>query len=286
MTAQRLDGTAIARELRAGFAARVERLVAQGVRPELAVVLVGDDPASRVYVRNKVQACESIGMRSDAHLLPADATQPQVLERIAALNADAGIDGILVQLPLPAQIDEFGVVEAIAAHKDVDGFRSENVGALSQGRPCFVPCTPRGVAAMLDHAGVELRGKEAVVVGRSDIVGKPMAQLLTARDATVTLCHSRTVDLAAHTRRADVLVVAAGRPKLVGAAMVKPGAVVIDVGIHRQPDGSLCGDVDFDACREVASLISPVPGGVGPMTIAMLLANTLDAAESRAALGT
>mgnify|MGYP003374841839 CR=1 FL=1 len=283
MTALRLDGAAIARELRTGFAERVERLEAAGSPPGLAVVLVGDDAASRVYVRNKVQACESIGMRSEAHVLGADATQAAVLERIAALNADARIDGILVQLPLPAHIDEFAVVEAIAAGKDVDGFRSENVGALSQGRPGFVPCTPRGVVAMLDHAGVELRGRQAVVVGRSNIVGKPMAQLLTARDATVTLCHSRTVDLAAHTRRADVLVVAAGRPKMVGAGMVKPGAVVIDVGIHRQADGTLCGDVDFDACREVASLISPVPGGVGPMTIAMLLANTLDAAERRAA---
>ena len=283
MTALRLDGAAIARELRTGFAERVERLAAAGSPPGLAVVLVGDDAASRVYVRNKVQACESIGMRSEAHVLGADATQAAVLERIAALNADARIDGILVQLPLPAHIDEFAVVEAIAADKDVDGFRSENVGALSQGRPGFVPCTPRGVVAMLDHAGVELRGRQAVVVGRSNIVGKPMAQLLTARDATVTLCHSRTVDLAAHTRRADVLVVAAGRPKMIGADSVRPGAVVIDVGIHRQADGTLCGDVDYDACREVASLISPVPGGVGPMTIAMLLANTLDAAERRAA---
>jgi methylenetetrahydrofolate dehydrogenase (NADP+)/methenyltetrahydrofolate cyclohydrolase len=265
MTARRLDGAAIARELRTGFAERVVRLAAAGSPPGLAVVLVGDDAASRVYVRNKVQACESIGMRSEAHVLGADATQADVLQRIAALNADARIDGILVQLPLPAHIDEFAVVEAIAADKDVDGFRSENVGA------------------MLDHAGVELRGRQAVVVGRSNIVGKPMAQLLTARDATVTLCHSRTVDLAAHTRRADVLVVAAGRPKMIGADSVRPGAVVIDVGIHRQADGTLCGDVDYDACREVASLISPVPGGVGPMTIAMLLANPLDAAERRAA---
>lgn len=285
MTAARLDGAAIARELRAGFAARVQRLAAAGIRPGLAVVLVGDDPASRVYVRNKVQACEAIGMLSDAHVLGADTTEAAVLERIAALNGDPRIDGILVQLPLPAHIDEDAIVEAIATHKDVDGFHRENVGALSQGRPGFVPCTPRGVVAMLDHAGVELRGKEAVVVGRSNIVGKPMAQLLTARDATVTLCHSRTVDLAAHTRRADVLVVAAGRPLMIGADMVKPGAVVIDVGIHRGSDGKLCGDVDYDACREVASLISPVPGGVGPMTITMLLANTLDAAERRAARG-
>ncbi|MCC7100811.1 MAG: bifunctional methylenetetrahydrofolate dehydrogenase/methenyltetrahydrofolate cyclohydrolase FolD [Rubrivivax sp.] len=282
MTAVRLDGAAIARELRTGFASRVERLAAAGIRPGLSVVLVGDDAASRVYVRNKAQACESIGMRSDVHVLGADATEAQVLARIAALNGDAEIDGILVQLPLPAHIDEHAVVEAIAAGKDVDGFRRENVGALSQGRPGFVPCTPRGVVAMLDHAGVELRGLHAVVVGRSNIVGKPMAQLLTARDATVTLCHSRTVDLAAHTRRADVLVVAAGGPKMIGADMVKPGAVVIDVGIHRQADGTLCGDADYDACREVASLIPPVPGGVGPMTIAMLLANTLDAAERRA----
>ncbi|MBE2244968.1 MAG: bifunctional methylenetetrahydrofolate dehydrogenase/methenyltetrahydrofolate cyclohydrolase FolD [Burkholderiaceae bacterium] len=285
MTAARLDGTAMARELRAGFASRVERLAAAGVRPGLAVILVGDDPASQVYVRNKVQACEAIGIRSDRFVFAADAAPAEVLDRIGALNADPQVHGILVQLPLPKHFDEQQVLEVIGAEKDVDGFHRDNVGALSQGRPRFVPCTPRGVLAMLDAAGVELRGKEAVVVGRSNIVGKPMAQLLTARDATVTVCHSRTADLATHTRRADVLVVAAGRPRMVTADMIKPGAVVVDVGIHRGAEGRLCGDVDYDGCRTVASLISPVPGGVGPMTITMLLGNTLDAAERRAALG-
>lgn len=285
MTATVLDGKAIAEQLRAGFAARVARLKAAGVQPALAVILVGDDPASQVYVRSKVQACEALGMRSDHFAFASDATQQAVLNRIAALNADPEIDGILVQLPLPRQFDESQVVEAVAAAKDVDGFHRDNVGALAQGRPRFVPCTPRGVIAILDHAGVELRGKDAVVIGRSNIVGKPMAQLLLARDATVTVCHSRTVDLAAHTRRADILVVATGRPRMIGAAMIKPGAVVIDVGIHRDRAGKLCGDVDYDACREVASMITPVPGGVGPLTITMLLANTLDAAEGRAARG-
>ena len=285
MTAKRIDGAAIASELRAGFASRVERLVAAGVRPGLAVIVVGDDPASHVYVRNKVQASDAIGMLSQRSVFPTDARPQDVLDRIEALNADPAIDGILVQLPLPPQFEESLIVEAIAAHKDVDGFHRDNVGALCQGRPRFVPCTPRGVIAMLDHAKVDLRGKEAVVVGRSSIVGKPMAQLLTGRDATVTVCHSRTADLAAHTRRADVLVVAAGKPRMITAEMIKPGAVVVDVGIHRQPDGKLCGDVDEAGCGEVASLITPVPGGVGPMTITMLLANTLDAAERRAARG-
>lgn len=282
MTAVRLDGTAISRELRAGYAARVQRLAALGVRPGLAVILVGDDPASQVYVRNKAQACEVIGMRSEQFVFAADAPAAAVLERIERLNADPAIHGILVQLPLPKHFDEARILETIAPDKDVDGFHRDNVGALWQGQPRFVPCTPRGVIAMLDHAGVELAGKEAVVVGRSNIVGKPMAQLLLARDATVTVCHSRTVDLASHTRRADVLVVAAGRPRMIDSSMIKPGAVVVDVGIHRDADGRLCGDVEHEGCRHVASLLSPVPGGVGPMTITMLLANTLDSAERQA----
>lgn len=283
MTARRIDGTVIARECRADVATRVERLRSRGVRPGLAVIIVGDDPASQVYVRHKVQACEAAGLHSRCIVLPADADPADVLARIDALNRDPAIDGVLVQLPLPAHFDEAVILEAISPVKDVDGFHRDNVGALALGAPRFVPCTPRGIVELLERAGVELRGRHAVVVGRSNIVGKPMAQLLLARDATVTVCHSRTVDLASHTRRADILVVAAGRPRLIDGDMVKPGAVVVDVGIHRQPDGRLCGDVDFDSCSAVASQITPVPGGVGPMTIAMLLGNTLDAAERRAA---
>lgn len=283
MTAQLLDGNAIARKLRAGFRERVDALVRQGCKPGLAVVLVGEDPASQVYVRNKVNACTEIGMHSEKITFPADVPQASVMERIAALNADRSIHGILVQLPLPAHFDADEVLEAISPEKDVDGFHAENVGALVQGQPRFIPCTPYGVTKMLAETGVNLRGAEAVVIGRSNIVGKPMALLLLAAGATVTICHSQTRDLAAHTRRADVLVAAVGRPKFVTADMVKPGAVVIDVGINRIPEGldagKLCGDVDFAGCREVASWITPVPGGVGPMTITMLLANTLEAAE-------
>lgn len=279
MTAQILDGNALAKEMRAGFAERVAQLRAAGVVPGLAVMLVGEDPASQVYVRNKVNACEAVGIHSEKTVYPADTSQDVVLEKIAALNADPRIHGILVQLPLPSHIDADAVLEAIAAEKDVDGFHAENVGALMQGQPRFIPCTPYGVMKMLEKGGVDLNGAEAVVIGRSNIVGKPMAMLLIHAGATVTVCHSRTRDLAAHTRRADVVVAAVGKPRFLTGDMVKPGAVVIDVGINRLPDGKLCGDVDFASVAEVASQITPVPGGVGPMTITMLLANTLESAE-------
>jgi methylenetetrahydrofolate dehydrogenase (NADP+)/methenyltetrahydrofolate cyclohydrolase len=280
MTATILDGKATAENLRARFRERAAVLAARGRRPGLVVLLVGDNPASQVYVRNKVAACESVGIFSENILLPADTPQAQVIARIAALNHDPRVHGILVQLPLPAHMDEETVLATVAAHKDVDGFHIENVGALAQGSPRFVPCTPKGVMVLLEQTGLALRGQEAVVVGRSNIVGKPMARLLLAADATVTICHSRTRDLAFHTRRADILVAAIGRPNRITADMVKPGAVVIDVGINRLPSGKLCGDVDYAAVREVAGWITPVPGGVGPMTIAMLLANTLEAAEA------
>jgi len=283
MTASILDGKATAERLRAQFRNQAAELAQRGRRPGLAVLLVGDNPASQVYVRNKVAACEAAGIHSENILLAADTPQAQVMARIAALNEDPRIHGILVQLPLPAHIDEAAVLATVAAHKDVDGFHIENVGALAQGSPRFVPCTPKGVMVLLEQTGISLRGQEAVVVGRSNIVGKPMGRLLLAADATVTICHSRTRDLAFHTRRADILVAAIGRPNMITADMVKPGAVVIDVGINRLPDGKLCGDVDFAAVREVAGWITPVPGGVGPMTIAMLLANTIEAAQATTA---
>jgi methylenetetrahydrofolate dehydrogenase (NADP+)/methenyltetrahydrofolate cyclohydrolase len=282
MTASLLDGKALALTLRDRYRAQAAELAQRGHRPGLAVLLVGDNAASQVYVRNKVAACEAAGIHSENIVLPASTGTVELIARIEALNADPRIHGILVQLPLPAPIDEAAALAAVAAHKDVDGFHVRNVGALAQGTPRFVPCTPKGVMVLLEHAGIALRGREAVVLGRSNIVGKPMARLLLAADATVTVCHSRTVDLAAQTRRADILVAAIGRPAMVGADMVKPGAVVIDVGINRKADGTLCGDVDTAAVREVASWITPVPGGVGPMTIAMLLANTLEAAQARA----
>ena len=278
-TAVRLDGNALAQELRAGFAERVDTLKLQGVTPGLAVVLVGADPASEVYVRNKVNGCLAIGMHSEKIVFPADVDQAIVLAKIAELNADAAIHGILVQLPLPKHFDADLVLEAIAVDKDVDGFHAENVGALMQGQPRFIPCTPYGVMKMLEKGKVNLKGAEAVVIGRSNIVGKPMAMLLLHAGATVTVCHSQTRDLAFHTRRADILVAAVGRPRFVTGDMVKPGAVVIDVGINRLSDGKLCGDVDYESVQNVASLVTPVPGGVGPMTITMLLANTLESAE-------
>ena len=279
MTATLLDGNALAKELRAGFAERVTDLKAQGVTPGLAVVLVGEDPASQVYVRNKVNACESTGMHSEKIVYPVDVAQSVVMQRIAELNADPKIHGILVQLPLPKHFDADAVLEAIDSAKDVDGFHADNVGALMQGQPRFIPCTPYGVMKMLEKGKVDLKGAEAVVIGRSNIVGKPMAMLLLHAGATVTVCHSQTKDLAAHTRRADIVVAAVGRARFLKADMVKPGAVVIDVGINRLPDGKLCGDVDFEPLKAVASQITPVPGGVGPMTITMLLANTLESAE-------
>jgi methylenetetrahydrofolate dehydrogenase (NADP+)/methenyltetrahydrofolate cyclohydrolase len=236
-----------------------------------------------VYVRNKVSSCEPTGIYSENIVLPADTPQEMLIARIHALNADPRIHGILVQLPLPPQLDEAAVLAEVAADKDVDGFHTENVGALALGNPKFVPCTPKGVMALLESAGIPTRGQEAVIVGRSNIVGRPMARLLLAADATVTVCHSRTRDLSFHTRRADILVAAIGRPAMISADMVRPGAVVIDVGINRLPNGSLCGDVDFAGVRERAAWITPVPGGVGPMTIAMLMANTIEAAQLAAA---
>jgi len=280
-----IDGKALAEELRAAFKTHVTALAAQGHRPGLAVILAGEDPASQVYVRNKVNACEAVGIFSLKIDYPADVSQEILLAKIAELNADPAIHGILVQLPLPRHIDEKTVLEAIAPEKDVDGFHAASLGALAQGNPCFIPCTPYGVMKMLEANGIDPTGKEAVVIGRSNIAGKPMAMLLLNANATVTVCHSKTRDLAAHARRADILVAAIGKPRFVTADMVKPGAVVIDVGINRLPaseGGKLCGDVDFEAVREVASLITPVPGGVGPMTITMLLANTIEAAQRRA----
>ena len=279
MSARIIDGNALAAEVRGQLAERAAALKAKGVTPCLAVILVGEDPASAVYVRNKVAACEKAGMRSLKDVYAADANPAMVLGRIAELNADPSVHGILVQLPLPKHFDSDAVLEAIAPEKDVDGFHAENVGALMQGNPRFIPCTPYGVMKMLASANVPLKGAEAVIVGRSNIVGKPMAMLLLAQSCTVTVCHSQSKDLAFHTRRADILVAAVGRAKMITGDMVKPGATVIDVGINRTPEGKLCGDVDFDTAKEVAGAITPVPGGVGPMTITMLLANTLEAAE-------
>jgi methylenetetrahydrofolate dehydrogenase (NADP+)/methenyltetrahydrofolate cyclohydrolase len=283
MTASLIDGNALARSVREEVAGRVVRLAARGVVPGLAVVLVGDDPASAVYVRNKVRDCAEVGIASTLDRLPGDTSEAALLARIAELNADAAVHGILVQLPLPAHIDAHRVIEAISPLKDADGFHVSNVGQLVVGSPLFRPCTPYGVMKLLAHAGTRLDGAEAVVIGRSNIVGKPQALMLLAEGATVTICHSRTRDLAAHTRRADVLVAAVGRAHLVTADMVKPGATVIDVGMNRGPDGRLCGDVDFAGVSRIAGAITPVPGGVGPMTRAMLLVNTLEGAERAAA---
>ena len=277
-----IDGKALAGSIRGDIARKAARLAERGVRPGLAVILAGEDPASRVYVRNKVRACEETGVRSWLFEYAASATQEEILGRVAALNADRAVHGILVQLPLPKHIDATRVLETISPAKDVDGFHAENLGALVAGRPGFVPCTPAGVMRLIEHAGVPLAGRHAVVVGRSNIVGKPLALLLLQRDATVTVCHSKTANLAALARQADVLVAAVGRPRLVTAEMVKPGACVIDVGVNRLPDGSLAGDVDFAHASKVAGAITPVPGGVGPMTIAMLLENCV-AAAARAA---
>jgi methylenetetrahydrofolate dehydrogenase (NADP+) / methenyltetrahydrofolate cyclohydrolase len=285
MRANLLDGNAISAQVRANIAQAAAQLIEQGTQPCLAVILVGENPASAVYVRNKVAACEKAGFRSLKFDYPADVAPDVVMAQIAALNADASVHGILVQLPLPPQFDEDAVLEAISPTKDVDGFHAENFGLLLQGRKAFYPCTPWGVMKMLESAGVSLKGLEAVVIGRSNIVGKPMAVMLLAQGATVTVCHSQTKDLAFHTRRADLVVAAVGRPRFVTGDMLKPGAIVIDVGINRLPDGKLCGDVDFESAKDVASLITPVPGGVGPMTITMLLANTLESAQRVAGRG-
>ena len=285
MTARVIDGKAIAEGFRAEYKVRVDRLRAEGVTPGLAVVMVGDNPASQVYVRNKALASEAIGMHSEVHAMSKDTTEEQLLAFIHSLNTRRTVHGILVQLPLPRHIDSRAVVAAIDPSKDVDGFNYRNIGALVLGEPAFYPCTPWGVMKMLEHEGVKVEGMNAVVVGRSTIVGKPMALMLINSGATVTVCHSKTRDLASVTRQADLLVAAVGKARMIGASMVKPGALVIDVGINRLPDGKLAGDVDFAAVSQVASMITPVPGGVGPMTIAMLLANTVKSAEQEAGLG-
>ena len=283
MTSARLiDGAQVARELRAELAQRVAALAASGTTPGLAVVLVGEDPASQIYVRNKVRACAEVGIRSLQETYPATLAEAELLARIAALNADPAVHGILVQQPLPKHISAARVVEAIAAAKDVDGFSVESAGRLVAAVPGFRPCTPWGCMRLIESTGIDLRGKNAVVIGRSNTVGKPMALLLLQKDATVTICHSRTPDLGEHTRRADVVVVAVGRANTLTAPMVKPGAVVIDVGMNRDAAGKLCGDADFAGVATVAGAITPVPGGVGPMTIAMLLANTVESAERHA----
>jgi len=284
MTAQLIDGKAIAAAVRAGVKEKTAEFIARtGVRPCLVAVLVGEDPASRVYVRNKGKACTEAGLLSRQIDLPASVSEKELLDLVAGLNADETVHGILVQLPLPDHIDESRVIEAISPDKDVDGFHPVNAGRLLVGRPGFVPCTPLGIMKLLDHEQVDLKGKHAVVVGRSNIVGKPVAILLLARHATVTICHSRTKDLPGVVRSADVVVAAVGRAGMIRGSWIKPGAVVIDVGINRLPDGKLAGDVAFDEAREVAGRITPVPGGVGPMTIAMLLHNTLEAAVRAAA---
>ena len=277
-----IDGTALSRRLRGELAARVGQLAARGIRPGLAAIEVGDHAASSVYVRNKIKACAEVGLHSAHVALPASTTEADLLRRVAQLNTDPAIHGILVQLPLPGHIASARILEAVAPAKDVDCFHPENVGRLTTGEPRFVPCTPAGVLAMLDAEGVNPWAKHAVVVGASNIVGKPLALLLLQRGATVTICNSKTPDLAAHTARAEILAVAVGRPKLVTGNMVKPGAAVIDVGISRLPDGKLAGDCDFHSLLGVAGLATPVPGGVGPMTITMLLANTIRAAEALA----
>jgi methylenetetrahydrofolate dehydrogenase (NADP+) / methenyltetrahydrofolate cyclohydrolase len=280
MTARIIDGKAVARKLRGEYAARVAWLKSEhGVQPGIAVILVGDNPASQVYVRNKITACKEAGVHSELHHMPADTAEARLMQRIDTLNADPHVHGILVQLPLPAQINVANVLERIAPEKDVDGFHLYNVGSLITGNTVFPPCTPYGVTKLLEHENVPVEGQNVVVVGASNIVGKPMALMLMQRDATVCICHKKTRNLAQFTLLADILVVAAGVPGLIKADMVKEGVVVIDVGINRLPDGRIVGDVDFEGVREKAALISPVPGGVGPMTITMLLHNTLVSAE-------
>jgi methylenetetrahydrofolate dehydrogenase (NADP+)/methenyltetrahydrofolate cyclohydrolase len=282
MPAQLIDGVALSRRLRTDIGARASALAATGHRPGLAVILVGDDPASAVYVRNKVRACAEHGLHSVLEKFDADLSQQHLLERIAALNADPTIHGILVQMPLPRHLDPQRVIAAIDPRKDVDGFSTQSAGELVSGLPGLRPCTPWGCMKLIESTGVSLRGRHAVVIGRSNTVGKPMALMLLQAHATVTICHSATPDIARHARDADVLVAAVGRAGTVRGDMIKPGAVVIDVGINRAVDGRLCGDVDFESAREVAGWITPVPGGVGPMTITMLLSNTVDAAAAAA----
>ena len=282
--AQLIDGNALSQQLRADVATRAAALRARGVVPGLAVILVGENPASQVYVRNKVKACEDSGLHSVLEKYPAELSEPALLARIQGLNQDPHIHGILVQLPLPAHIDAHKVIEAISPDKDVDGFHVASAGALMVGQPGFWPCTPFGCMKMLESIHYDLKGKHAVVIGRSNIVGKPMALMLLQQNATVTVCHSATPDLTAMTLQADVIVAAVGKRNVLTADMVKPGVVVIDVGMNRNDEGKLCGDVDFEGVRQVARWITPVPGGVGPMTITMLLVNTLQAAEHAAAM--
>lgn len=279
MTAHIIDGNALSKQLRTQVAARAQALKIRGITPGLAVVLVGDNQASQVYVRNKVKACEDTGLYSVLEKYDAGMTESELLARVEALNSDPAIHGILVQLPLPSHINAQRVIEAISPSKDVDGFHIASAGALMTGMPGFWPCTPYGCMKMLESIGYNLRGKHAVVIGRSNIVGKPMALMLLQQNATVTICHSATPDLKAMTLQADVIVAAVGKRNVLTADMVKPGAVVLDVGMNRDNEGKLCGDVDFEGVKKVASHITPVPGGVGPMTITMLLVNTLEAAE-------
>ena len=284
MTAQRIDGSALAKSIRADVALRAAALTARRHTPGLAVLLVGDDPASQVYVQHKVKDCQESGVHSVLDRYPASATEAEIVDRIRALNDDPSIHGILVQLPLPAHIDTHRVLESVSPLKDVDGFHVASAGALMVGRPVFKSCTPYGCMKMLESIGCDPKGKHAVVIGRSNIVGKPMAMLLLQANATVTICHSATVDLAYHTRHADIVIAAVGKRNMVTADMIKPGAVVIDVGMNRDDVGKLSGDVDFAGVSAVAGFISPVPGGVGPMTRAMLLVNTVDAAQRAADL--
>lgn len=279
MTATIISGKQISEEIREGIALEVERLSKQNIRPGLAVVLVGDDPASHVYVRNKEKACQDLGFYSEVHRLPAESSEDEVLALVDKLNAQASIHGILVQLPLPKHIREKAVIDAIAVEKDVDGFHPVNVGNLVIGDDSLLPCTPAGVIEMIKRTGIEIAGKHAVVIGRSNIVGKPVALLLQRENATVTMCHSKTHNMAEIARQADILVVAIGRANMIDARYVKPGAIVIDVGMNRLESGKLAGDVDFESVKEVSGPITPVPGGVGPMTITMLMQNTLIAAK-------
>ncbi len=284
MTAKLIDGKKISDFFRSEYKLRVDRLIAEGTRPGLAVVIVGSDPASQVYVRNKARACEAIGMHSEVHALSHEISQADLTAFVETLNANAAIHGILVQLPLPMHINDRAVIETIASGKDVDGFHYANMGALVIDESWFPPCTPQGVMKMLEYEGIAIAGKHAVIVGRSNIAGKPMAMLMLKADATVTICHSQTQELAKFTRDADILIAAVGKARMISGDMLKSGAVVIDVGINRLADGTLAGDVDFESALKVASHITPVPGGVGPMTITMLLGNTLRAAERKAGL--
>ena len=283
MTARLIDGKALAQKIRAEVSGRTQALKDRGIQPALSVIMVGDDPASAIYTKHKVNDGTETGLAATLERYPANMSEAELLLRIHALNADPAVHGILVQLPLPRHMDAHKVIETISPAKDVDGFHVANAGALMVGRPGFWPCTPHGCMKMLESIGYELRGKHAVVIGRSNIVGKPMAMMLLQKDATVTICHSRTRDLKAHTLQADVIVAAVGKRNMLTADMVKPGAVVIDVGMNTNEQGKLCGDVDFAGVKEVAGWITPVPGGVGPMTRAMLLVNTLEAAERASA---